>query len=208
VLKASLAAIVLVLAFGSAASAQKDSVVGVGAAVSFYSATDPNVDAKPGWGLVGRLRRGTGLGFSLGLGWFSADVRAEVDGKAVPIGTVSVRPLMGGVSYTRQYARYALTGGFVGGWSFNSISQTPAQQRIYGAAIGMPDAQVSASGSWVARPSVTFWYELHKHLAVFTSVGYVINRTTITTHGAAGQRGETVNLGSGVLSFGLSYGVF
>ena len=208
VLKAALAAIVLTLAVGSTGSAQTDSVVGVGAAASFYAATDPNVDAKPGWGLVGRLRRGTGLGFSLGLSWFTSDVRTDVEGEIVPLGTVTVRPVMVGASYTRQFARFALTAAIVGGWSFNSISQTPAQQTTYGEAIGMPDGHLSASGNWVARPSVTFWYELHKHLAAFTSVGYVVNRTTITAHGAAGQRGDVVNLSSGVLSFGLAYGVF
>jgi hypothetical protein len=101
VLKAALVALVLVLIFGSAASAQNDSVVGVGGGVSFYAATDPNVETRAGWGLVGRLRRGTGLGFSLGLAWFTADIRTDVDGEVVPLGAVTVRPLMVGASYSR-----------------------------------------------------------------------------------------------------------
>jgi hypothetical protein len=208
VLKAALAALVLVLIFGSAASAQNDSVVGVGGGVSFYAATDPNVETRAGWGLVGRLRRGTGLGFSLGLAWFTADIRTDVDGEVVPLGAVTVRPLMVGASYSRQFARFALTAGIVGGWSFNSVSQTPAQQKAYGDAIGMPDAHLSVSDSWVTRPSVTVWYELDNHFGAFASIGYVMVRPTVTAHGAAGQRGEAVNLSSGVLSFGLAYGVF
>jgi hypothetical protein len=208
VLKTALAAIVLVLAFGSAAPAQTDSVVGVGGALSFYAATDPNVDTRAGWGLVGRLRRGSGLGFSLGLDWFTSDVRTEVDGEIVPLGTFTVRPVMVGASYSRQFARFAVTAGIVGGWSFNSVSQTPAQQKTYGEAIGMPDAHLSVSNCWVARPSFTFWYELDNHFGAFASIGYATVRPTVTAHGAAGQRGDAVNLSGGVLSFGLAYGVF
>jgi len=208
VLKAPFAAIVLLLAFGSAVSAQNDSVVGVGGGVSFHAATDPNVESRPGWGLVGRLRRGTGLGFSLGMGWYSSGVRSSVDGEVVALGAVTVRPVMVGASYTRQFARFALTAGFVGGWSFNSVEQTPAQQKAYGEAIGMPDARLSASNDWTARPSVTFWYELGKHFGAYASVGYAIVKTTVTASGAAGQRGDPVNLSGGVVSFGLAYGVF
>jgi hypothetical protein len=115
---------------------------------------------------------------------------------------------MGGASYTWQFARVALTAGIVGGWSFNSVSQTPAQQKTYGEAVGMPDAHLSASNCWVVRPSATFWYDLDHHLAAFASIGYAMIRPTVTAHGVAGQRGEVVNLSGTVLSFGLSYGVF
>ncbi len=208
VLKASLATIVLVLTFGSAASAQNDSVVGVGGGMAFYAATNPLVDARPGLGLVGRLRRGTGLGFALGLAWFTSDVRTEVEGEVVPLGAITVRPVMAGASYTRQFRRFALTAGFVGGWSFNSIAQTPAQQKIYGEAVGMPDAHLSISNSWVAKPAVTFWCELDNHFGAYASVGYAMVRPTVTMHGAAGQRGDTINLSAGVVSFGFTYGVF
>ena len=148
--KAALTALVLVLTSGSAVSAQNDSVVGVGGDVSFHAATDPNVETRPAWGLVGRLRRGTGLGFSLGLSWYTSDVRTDVDGEIVPLGAIIVRPVMVGASYSRQFARFALTAGIVGGWSFNAVSQTPAQQKNYGDAIGMPDAHLSVSDCWVA----------------------------------------------------------
>ena len=207
-LKAALAAIVLVLTLGSAASAQNDSVIGVGGGVAFFAATDPQVDTRPGFGLVGRLRRGTGLGFSLGLAWFTSDVRTEVDGDVVPLGAITVRPVMAGASYTRQFRRFALTAGIVGGWSFNSVSQTPAEQKAYGEAIGMPDAHLTVSNRWVTRPSVTFWYEVGNHLGAYASVAYAMVRPTVTAHGAAGQRATSVNLSSGVVSFGLAYGVF
>jgi hypothetical protein len=206
--KTPLIAAVLLLTLSSAVSAQSDSVVGVGAAVGFHFASDPNVDSKPGWGLVGRLRRGTGLGFSLGMGWYTSDVRTDVNGDIVPLGTIAVRPVQGGVSYNWQFARFALTVGLVGGWSFNDIAQTPAEQKTYGEAIGMRDARVSVSDCWVARPSATFWYELHHRLGAFASFGYMWTRPTVTAYGAAGQRSEGVNLSGSVLSFGLAYGVF
>ena len=207
-LKATLAAIVLVLAFGSAAPAQTDSVVAVGVSVALPDPTSALADHHPGFGLVGRLRRGTGLGFSLGLGWFTSDVRTEVDGQLAPLGTMTIRPLLLGASYAWQFSRFAVSAGVVGGWSFNSLEQTPAQQRIYGNLVGMPDASVSVDNGWALRPGVTFWYELGHHFAAATSVSYMINRPTVTTRGAAGERRGAVNLSATVVSFGFLYGVF
>jgi hypothetical protein len=208
VLKATLAAIVLLLVSGSAVSAQTDSVVAVGVSVALYEPTNPQADHHPGVGVVGRLRRGTGLGFSLGLGWFTSDVQTEFDGQVAPLGTMKIRPLMLGASYAWQFGHFALSAGLVGGWSFNSITQTPEQQRAYGNLVGMPDASVSVGTGWAARPSVTFWRELGNHFAAAASVGYMINRPTVTTSGAAGVRKDTVNLSAAVISFGLLYGVF
>jgi hypothetical protein len=203
-----LIAALLLIASASAARAQSDSVVGVGGGMALFAATDPKVDARPGFGLVGRLRRGTGLGFSLGLAWFTSDVRTEVEGEVVPLGAITVRPVMAGASYTRQFHRFALTAGIVGGGWFNSIAQTPSQQQTYREAVGMPDAYVTVSNSWVAKPGVTVWCELNNHFGAYASVGYAMVRPTVTTHSAAGPRSDTINLSAGVLSFGLAFGVF
>jgi hypothetical protein len=208
VVKAPLAALALLLVSAPALHAQTDSVIGVGGSVSLFAPSDPNVSARPGFGLVGRLRRGTGLGFSLGLDWFTSDVETEVDGGTAPLGALTARPIMMGASYSRQFARFALTAGLVGGWSFNSITQTSLQRKLYGDAVGIQDPQVSVANCWVARPSFTVWHELDNHFAMQTSVGYMFLRPTVTTRGAGGQRSDSVNLGSVVFSIGFVYGVF
>jgi hypothetical protein len=208
VVKAPVAAISLLLLSAPAVHAQNDSVVAVGGAFTFMVPDDSKADHRPGIGVAARLRRGSGLGFSLGLEWFTSEVQTDVAGKPVPLGTMTIRPLMFGVSYSRQFARYALSAGVVGGWSFNSISQTAGQQRIYGDAIGMPDAHVSVGTGWAVRPSVTLWYELGNHFAAAASIGYIFDRPTVTTQGAAGQRRDTVNLNATAISFGFVYGVF
>jgi hypothetical protein len=208
VVKAPVVAVALLLLSASAAHAQTDSVVGVGGSISFLVPTDPNVNARPGFGLVARLRRGSGLGVSLGLDWYTSDVEIPIDGQAAPVGALTVRPVMLGASYTRQFSRYALTAGFVGGWSFNSMKQSDLQRRIYGEVVGIPDPQLSVANCWAARPSVSFWYELDNHFAALASVGYMFVRPTVTTRGAAGQRSDSVNLGSVVFSIGFVYGVF
>jgi hypothetical protein len=183
-------------------------VIGVGVSVSLPIATNPEADHHTGVGIIGRLRRGTGLGFSLGLGWFTSDVQNEIDGQVAPLGTMTVRPLMFGASYAWQFSRFALSAGLVGGWSFNSIKQTAAEQRVYGTLVGMPDASVSVENGWAVRPGVAFWYELGHHFAAGASVGYMINRPTVTVRGAAGEMRDTVNLSATVVSFGFLYGVF
>ena len=206
--KAPLIAAVLLLACAPGARAQTDSVVAVGVSVALPVPESSLADHNRGFGVIGRLRRGTGLGFSLGLGWFTSDVQTELDGQLAPLGKMTIRPLMLGASYAWQFNRFAVSAGVVGGWSFNSLEQTPAQQRSYGELVGMPDASVTVDNGWALRPGVTFWYELGHHFAVSTSVGYMINRPTVTTRGAAGERRTTANLSATVVSFGFLYGVF
>lgn len=203
-----LTAIVLLLVLSSTAQAQKDSVVAVGGTFTYLVPASDQADLHSGVGVTARLRRGTGVGFVLGFQWFSADVRTEIDGQQVPLGAMTIRPLMFGVSVGRQFAKFAVGAGLVGGWSFNSISQTPAQQQAYRDAVGMPDAEVSVATGWAVRPSVTLWRELGRHFGAFVSAGYIFNRPTVTTRGAGGRWQNTVNLDASILSFGVAYGVF
>jgi hypothetical protein len=206
--RSPLVAVVLLLVCGSAAQAQKDSVVAVGGTYTFLIPASDDADLHAGAGVTARLRRGTGVGFVLGFQWFSADVRTDVDGLQVPLGAMTIRPLMLGVSVGRQFAKFAVGAGLVGGWSFNSISQTPAQQQAYRDAVGMPDAEVRVTTGWAVRPSVTLWRELGNHFGAFVSAGYIFNRPTVTTRGAGGQWKNTVNLDASIVSFGVAYGVF
>jgi hypothetical protein len=208
VVRALLAAIAFVLLSGPALHAQTDSSIGVGLALTLYDPANPMADHPTGIGLIGRLRRGSGLGATVGLDWFTSNVQAEIGGQPTPLGTMSIRPVMVGVSYIRQYHRYALSGGLVAGWSFNSLRQTAAEQAEYRDHAAAPDARLSISNCLAVRPDVTLWYELGHHLAVSASLSYMFARPTITATSALGQRADAVNLGATVFTFGFVYGVF
>jgi hypothetical protein len=208
VVKTLLAAIFILLMFSPALHAQTDSSVAVGVALTFYDPTNPRANHPAGVGLVGRLRRGSGLGATVGLDWFTSEVQTEIGGQLAPLGTMSIRPLMVGVSYIRQYHRYAVSGGLVAGWAFNSLRQTGAEQTVYRDRLAMPDARLTIANCLTVRPDVTLWYELGHHFAASASVSYMLARPTVTTTSALGRRADTVNLSATVITFGFVYGVF
>jgi hypothetical protein len=188
--------------------AQTDSSIAVGVALTFYDPANPDAHHPTGVGLVGRLRRGSGLGATVGMDWFASDVRAEVGGQPTLVGRMSIRPLMAGVSYIRQFHRYAISTGIVGGWAFNSLSQTDAERAAYGNSVGLPGASVSVSNCLAVEPNVTFWRELGHHFAASASVAYMLARPTLTATGATGRRADPVNLSATVITFAVVYGVF
>jgi len=174
--------------------AQTDSSIGVGVALTLYDPANPDAHHSTGVGIVGRLRRGSGLGATIGFDWFTSDVQVAVDGQPAALGTITIRPVMAGVSYIRQYRRYAISGAIVAGWSFNSIRQNGDLATI--------------SNCPAVRPDVTVWYELGHHFAASASVSYMFSRPTVTTTRASGQRSGIVNLNATVITFGFVYGAF
>jgi hypothetical protein len=207
-LTSGLAALAILLMFSPAVQAQSDSSIAVGVALTLYDPANPRADHPTGVGLVGRLRRGSGLGATVGLDWFKSNVQTEIGGQAAPLGTINIRPVMVGVSYIQQYHRYAISGGLVAGWAFNSLRQTEAERAVYRNRAALPDARLAVSNCFALRPDVTIWYELGNHFAASASVGYMVSRPTVTTSSALGQRAETVNLSATVITFGFVYGVF
>ena len=204
----ALAAIAALLLVSPALYAQTDSSIAVGVALTFYDPANADAPHPSGFGLVGRLRRGSGLGATVGMDWFTADLRGNVGGQPTTIGHTKIRPLMAGISYIKQFRRYAVSAGVVGGWSFNSLSQSDAERAAYGTRVGVPGANVSISDCVAVEPNVTFWYELGHHFAASASVAYMLARPTLTASGPSGTRADTINLSATVITFAVVYGVF
>jgi hypothetical protein len=203
-----LVVVAVLLLSSPALYAQTDSSIAVGAALTLYDPANPDAHHPTGVGVVGRLRRGSGLGVTVGLDWFTSDLQTDVGGALTPVGTMRIRPIMAGVSYIRQYRRYAISGGLVAGWAINSLQQTDAERAAYRSHVGIPDASVSISNCLAVRPDVTLWYELGHHLAASASVSYMLARPTLTAAGATGRRVDSVNLNATVITFAVAYGVF
>jgi hypothetical protein len=200
--------VALLLLFTPSLHAQTDSSIAVGVALTLYDPANPNAHHPTGVGLVGRLRRGSGLGATVGMDWFTSDFRTSVGGQPTTVGHMTIRPLMAGVSYIRQYRRYAVSTGVVGGWALNSLTQSDAERAAYGESVGLPGASVSVSNCLAVEPNVTFWYELGHHFAASASVAYMLARPTLTATTASGRRADTVNLSATVITFAVVYGVF
>ena len=207
-LRATLASLAALLLTGQALYAQSDASIGAGVALTLYDMSGNQVQTPEAVGLIGRLRRGSGFGGTLGLEWYRSNVQTEVGGQSVALGTMNVRPIMVGPSYVKQYHRFALSGALVAGYSFNELRGTGAAQAAYAARLGVTDASFSLSNCVAGRTDVTLWYEVGKHVGVSASVAYLLARPTLTTTSSLGRRSQTLD-GSGVLfTVGVAYGVF
>ena len=207
-MRSILVGLVVLLAFSPAAHAQSDASIAVGVALTLYDPANPEADHPAGVGLIARMRRGSGLGATVGLDWFKSEVQTEVGGQPVPLGTMNVRPLMVGMSYSRQYHRYAISGALVAGYAFNTLRQNGGTRAAYLDRLGVQDARLEISNCFAFRPDVTIWYELGHHFAASASIAYLFARPTVTTDSALGRRSSTVNLSATLLTFGFAYGVF
>ena len=203
-----LAGILVCITTVPAAFAQSDSAVAVGVAVSLYDATNPNAENPVGVGLIGRLRRGSGLGATVGLDWFKSNVRTEIGGELTPLGSLSIRPIMAGPSYSRQFAHFSVTASVVAGYAFNSIRNTDRAAAAYADRLGLAGAGFHVSNCFAWRPDFSFWYELGNHFGLMASVSYMGARPTVTTTTRLGSSSETINVSAPMLTLGFSYGVF
>jgi len=193
--KVSLAAMVCLVACALPASAQKDSVVTVGGAVSVYHSNDDMVESPWGIGLVARLRRQSGFGGTIGFNWIRASLDSESDGQRMT-GSLLVRPLMLGPVYTRQFAHFAVSGSFMVGYSFNGLREMDGP------------ANYSVADAFICRPSVSVWWELGNRWGLLTSLSYLITEPELSTTTAAGTTRRTINLNAPFVTIGVGYGIF
>jgi hypothetical protein len=200
----------LVAALGlwaSPAFAQTDAAVSLGLALSVKSPTTRAADADVGPAVVLRLKGDAGLGPSIGFSWFSTRVMTSVDGREVPLGRLDIKPVMVGLSYGWQLARFRPEVSLEGGLTFTRVRGTGALQEAYGRS-GVTNVGVSVSNPFAWRALLTGWYDIGSRYALTASVGYLGVSPTITTTSSAGVRRERIGLGSLVTSVGFAYRVF
>jgi hypothetical protein len=205
---AALLAVVCLLAGAATASAQKDSVLVLGAAASIYHSTDAQVENPWGFGLVARLRRNSGVGVTIGLNWVSATVNQDIGGEPTRLGKLIVRPLMAGVVYTRQYAHFAVAGSLVAGYSFNGLRDTGQAADAYASRLGQPGATFAVNDSFVYRPAFSIWWELGNRFGLMTSVAYLATQPEIVTMTTEGTVRHKVSMNAPLFTVGIGYGIF
>jgi hypothetical protein len=144
------------------------------------------------------VRLGTGLGFTFGFSWFKADLfQGPSPGSQ---GRITIRPLMGGASYSAtDAARWAMSLSLVGGMAFNSITLDESAFR--------DGVAVEIDNSLAVRPGVSLWPDLNSRAAfnVFTDV---ITRPEVTFLESGQFTRRELRADTAVVSIGLVYKVF
>jgi hypothetical protein len=147
--------------------------VGIGVSVGGVSPTDDDVTAGLAAGVTVGLAPETGLGPTMGLGWYEGDLTlARVSGD-VNVGRLRVRPLMGGIGYTWVNGRVATGVSINAGISFNSIRLDDQYRAGFGSG---SEVRGDASNSFAARPQLRVEYAVARKFGVYSSASYFFTR--------------------------------
>jgi hypothetical protein len=193
----------LVLLWSAApAHAQRVGKFSVGVAATEVKPIDDDVRSTVGVGVtLARVPR-SGWAFTGALNWFESDLNGAFVGIADKIGTLRVRPLMGGISYTVMQGRLATIFSIVGGPSFNRM-------HIFDAARDRVEVTSDVKQTSIAvRPGVNLSYAVKPRLAITGFGGYLIDRPKFTFRTAAGQTRNTWKADAVVVSGGLAVSLF
>jgi hypothetical protein len=189
------------LACASAAFAQTEGRVGVGASVTLNHTPDADVASTAAIGPLVRLNPHKGWGPAGGFNWFRADLENPAGGGG-DFARLRVRPLMGGVSYSLGSGAVLTSFSVVAGPSFNKAE-------FDGSFVAGPGESIDAGTSFAVRPGVGVTWTIAPRVAIVGFAGYLVNRPNVTYRDRFGQeyrdrwRADAV-----VLSVGAVYSLF
>ena len=143
--------------------------VGIGISVGGIFPTDDDVNAGLAAGVTLGLAPATGLGPTMGLGWYTGDLRVMRFSGSARVGQLRVRPLMGGVGYTWVNGRVATGASINAGISFNSIRVDDTYHLRFGSG---SEVRADASDSFAARPQLRVEYAVTRKMGVYSSASY------------------------------------
>lgn len=157
---------------------------GIGASVGGIFPSDDGVKAGFAVGLSVGLAPATGLGPTIGLGWYEGDLTLARLSGDVTVGHLRVRPLMGGIGYTWVSGRVATGVSINAGISFNSIRLNDQYPAFIGAG---SNVRVDASNSFAARPQLRVEYAVARKFGVYSSAGYFFTEFDNVIETSAGR---------------------
>ena len=146
-------------------------LLAVGGAVSWTIPFANDLSGATAWGPLVRFGSGSGFSPAIDFNWFVVDVFSGSDSSA-RLGTMSVKPVMGGAAYRWAGDHVSLSLSLVGGYSFNHLETNDL-------ATGKLVA-LRADSSFAWRPGVTIWYDANTRVAFNVFAGYVVTRPSVT----------------------------
>ena len=130
-----------------------------------------------------------GFGWQYALHWYSMEIDRLIGNGPTDLGTLRVRPLMGGYGYTHLFrgGKMAVTGDMVGGYAINSFRLNPAADSAYQTRLGARSVSAEAVNTLVAKPEVEMWYDVNKKVGVLVNAGYVFARPQVKVTSTLGR---------------------
>src|SRR5262245_49978144 len=176
--RVAIGAILLSIA-AAPAGAQSDSLVSVGVD---YGVDFPRSDAlerTKGFGISVRLPRPEAWSAAWDFGSLSSDFLHAFTGQATDIGSLKVRPVLGGVAYTWRPSRIEATAMLTAGVSFVSLDLNDRGRERIRAAFGPSEASVQSDAVFAVQPKLTLWYDINRRFGLGGTAGYLRTRPEI-----------------------------
>lgn len=179
--------------------ASRRRLLAIGASVNARRVSDESLAGGMTLGPIFRVGSGRGVGLTLGLSWFNADL--ALPSSPGPLGRITVRPVMAGLGYTfTDDARWSVGASMVGGLSFNSFTLQESTARDVLA--------LEIDNSLALRPGLSVWLDLNSRLALNVFSGYVFTRPQMTFLESGQFARRAVRADTAVFNVGMAYKVF
>jgi hypothetical protein len=184
----------------SAAFAQTEGRVSVGASVTVNNTTDSEVASTTTVGPLIRLNPHKGWGPAGAFNWFRADLDNPAGGDN-DFARLRVRPIMLGVSYTVGSSSVLTSFSIVAGPSFNKAE--------FDKDYVSTGESIDADTSFAVRPGVGVTVTVAPRVAIVGFGGYLINRPDVTYRNRAGlELKDQWKADAVVISVGVVYSLF
>src|SRR5215831_6507723 len=206
---ACLSFLAILLAANARAQGTVDNVVthaGIGGGITFYSPTNNDAQTSTGFALAYRWHRfHSGWGPTFGLDWHSTDFDQTLGGLNARLGSLRMRALLGGFGHTSRIGRFATSANLTGGYSFNSFTVANDAFPTFATA-GVALVGTDVDNSWVVRPGISAWYDVHQHVGVGVGAAYMVNRPNATITTASGTVEQRLKADAVELTVGVTFG--
>lgn len=190
----------------TAAAAQTEGRIGIGASVTWMSPTDGEIGSLVGGGPLVRLNPRRGWGPAGAFNWFRADID-DPSGAAGRFARLRVRPLMAGVAYTVGNEQVLTSFSLVAGPSFNRVNFHDGF--LAGLPPGAQTPAIDVENSIAIRPGVNVTWTVAPRVAIVGFGGYFVSRPDFVYRDTAGTEiRNRWKADAVVLSVGAVYSIF
>ena len=181
--------------------------VGVGVGMNFYRPNDDGGKSSEGIAIVYRWHSfHSGWGPTFGIDWHTTDFD-QLGPVDAPLGSLRMRALLAGFGHTKRLGRFTASGNVSGGYSFNRLTLDSALGSAF-ARTGVSLVDVRVNDSPVAKPEVSIWYDVFRHVGVGVSAAYLFTRPDETIVTSRGAEVRNINADTWELTLGVAFGVW
>lgn len=173
------ATLVVMLATAAGASAQSDSTVSVGVDVGADFPRSDRLEGSSGFGIAFRLPRPHGWSAAWDFGSIQSRLSHPIAATLASIGSLSVRPILGGAAYTRSFGRVEATLALTGGVALVRLDLDDSARERLRAAHGANDVRAERGVEPVLMPKATVWFDVNRWIGLTASGGYLFVRPTV-----------------------------